>query len=230
MSENHSELVRLNFEQKAADYDEFMLKCVPHYTEMIETLVDAIPFKSDEELSICDLGSGTGNTTQLLRDAYPKAKITCVDVSSMMSDMAKSKLKNEDINFVLGDFNCFEFTQQYDIIVSTLALHHIVTDEQKKSFYQQIYNALKPDGLFFNGDIIISNAKSLEMHQMILWKEWLHQFHTEDELMETVIDRYYEEDKPTTLVNHLNWLEEIGFKDVDVVWKKLKIAVFGGFK
>ena len=30
---------------------------------------------------------------------------------------------------------------------------------------------------------------------------------------------YKAEDRPTSLMNHINWLKDIGFGDVDVVWK-----------
>ena len=41
---------------------------------------------------------------------------------------------------------------------------------------------------------------------------------------------YYEEDKPSKLVDQLTWLSEIGFVDVDVIWKYYKLAVYGGVK
>jgi len=32
------------------------------------------------------------------------------------------------------------------------------------------------------------------------------------------------------LMNHINWLRDIGFNDVDVVWKYYNYAVYGGMK
>lgn len=230
MSHNHSKTVLQNFEQKASEYDSFMLKCVPNYNEMIEYLVNNIPFNSNDKLSICDLGSGTGNVTKLLLETFPNATINCIDISPMMVDMAKAKLNNDDIKYEIADFYEYEFSEKYDIITSSLALHHLVTDDDKKMFYKKIYNALNDGGLFYNADVVIAASETTEDKIMELWKQWLRRYHSEEDLMEMVVNRYYEEDRPTTIVNHLNWLQEIGFKDVDVIWRKAKGAVFGGHK
>lgn len=39
-----------------------------------------------------------------------------------------------------------------------------------------------------------------------------------------------EEDRPAKLIEQLNWLAEIGFTDVDVIWKYYNFAVYGGLK
>ena len=230
MTNEHSKTVKQNFEQKAAEYDSFMQKCFPDYCELLDGISEAIPFKSNSELMICDLGSGTGNAAAILANAYPKAKIKCVDISPTMMDMAKAKLDNPAISYEVCDFYEYEFTEEYDVVVSSLALHHLVTDEDKKMFYARIYHALKPGGVFYNADIIIGSSDFIEEKFMQQWKNWLRQFHSESELMELVIDRYYEEDRPATLPNHLKWLHEVGFRNVDVILKKSKGAVFGGYK
>ncbi|MDA3894253.1 MAG: class I SAM-dependent methyltransferase [Salinivirgaceae bacterium] len=228
MSQKHSESVKQNFEDKASEYDEFMLKCIPNYSEMTEYLVNNLPFNTNEELAICDLGSGTGNVTVLLDKTFPNAKINCVDISPMMIDMAKAKLNNESITYEIADFYEYEFSQKYDIITSSLALHHLVTDDDKKMFYKKIYSALNEGGIFYNADVVIAASETTETNIMELWKQWLRRYHSEDDLMEMVINRYYEEDRPTTIANHLNWMQEIGFIEVDVIWRKAKAAVFGG--
>ena len=40
-----------------------------------------------------------------------------------------------------------------------------------------------------------------------------------DEIENKWMMKYKEEDRPTSLMKHIKWLEEIGFKNVDVVWK-----------
>jgi len=44
------------------------------------------------------------------------------------------------------------------------------------------------------------------------------------------IPRYLKEDSPAVLVDHLRWLEEVGFSAVDVLWKHYNFAVYGGRK
>ena len=40
----------------------------------------------------------------------------------------------------------------------------------------------------------------------------------------------YEEDRPAVLMEQLSWLKDLGFADVDVVWKYYSFAVYGGRK
>jgi len=222
--------VKANFEKKALDYDNFMIKCIPDYFEMLGCMINVLPFNSADKLKICDLGSGTGNVTQLLLETFPNAEITCVDISEAMTDMAKAKLEGENVKYEISDFYDYEFCEKYDLIISSVALHHIITDEDKKDFYKKIFAALKTDGVFYNADVIIAATEHAEERTMEKWKTWLRQFHSEEDMMEMVINRYYEEDKPTTIVNHLNWMQEIGFRNVDVIWKRVKGVVYGGTK
>lgn len=226
----HSSKIKAIFERKAQEYDDFMLKCIPDYLNLIENLIDIIPFNSNAQINICDLGSGTGNVTKQLMQVFPCANITCVDISPMMTDFAKSKLNDPTIKFEVADFNDYKFKDRYDVIVSALALHHLESNDDKKSFYKQIYDALNPGGVFYNADIVISACENSENKNMENWIEWLRNYHTEEDLMEMVINRYYEEDRPTTLANHLKWMQDIGFRNTDVIWKQKKGAVYGGYK
>jgi len=45
-----------------------------------------------------------------------------------------------------------------------------------------------------------------------------------------VMPKYYDEDHPARLSDHIKWLTDIGFKDVDVIWKYYMGAVYGGVK
>lgn len=227
---DHSINVKAIFEKKALDYDNFMVKCVPDYFEMLGCMINVLPYSKNDKLKICDLGSGTGNVTKLLLDAYPNAEITCVDISQAMTDMAKAKFEGQNIKFEISDFYDYEFNDEYDLIISSWALHHIVTDEDKKDFYRKIYAALKPGGAFYNADVIISATDHIEERSMGKWKSWLRQYHSEEDMMEMIINRYFEEDRPTTIINHINWMQELGFKEIDIIWKRIKSVVYGGFK
>ena len=226
----HSNKVKAIFERKAQEYDEFMLKCIPDYIELIDNLIDIIPFNKNAQIKICDLGSGTGNVTKRLIEEFPCASITCVDISPMMTDLAKSKLNNANIKFEIADFNEYLFREQFDVIVSSLSLHHLESDDDKKMFYKRIFDALNPGGVFYNCDIVTASCEDNENKYMESWKDWLRNYHTEEDLMEMVINRYYEEDRPTNVANHLKWIQEVGFRDTDVIWKKQKGAIYGGYK
>ena len=53
---------------------------------------------------------------------------------------------------------------------------------------------------------------------------------SDDEIEDKWIPKYHSEDHPAKLVDQLRWMEQIGFVDVDVLWKYYNFAVYGGVK
>jgi len=45
------ETVKNHFEEEAEEFDKTILKLIPHYNEMIEALVMAIPFEKTKKLT-----------------------------------------------------------------------------------------------------------------------------------------------------------------------------------
>ncbi len=226
-----SDKVKEHFEEEATEFDELILKLIPHYKEMINALISSIPFKKKDSIKVMDLGCGTGTITKALKEEFPNAQIKCLDLAENMLEMAKIKLNDyKDIKYVTGDFYHFNFSEKYDVIVSSLALHHLVTDNDKKDFYEKIYEALNQSGVFLNADVVLGSNEHLNELYLEKWKEFMNKSIEMDEIEQKWIPAAEEEDHPSKLVDQLNWLQNIGFKDVDVIWKHYGRAVYGGYK
>ncbi len=226
-----SSKVKAHFEEEAAEFDQLILKLIPYYKEMIESLINSIPFNSNQPIKVMDLGCGTGTITKQLKEKFPNANVTCLDLAENMIEMAKLKLDGyDDINYLTGDFYHFNFTEKYDVVVSSLALHHLIRDEDKKEFYEKIYSALNPGGVFFNADVVLGSNNYLQNLYIRKWKEFMDKNINIDEIENKWIPAAEDEDHPAKLVDQLNWLNEIGFKDIDIIWKYYGGAVYGGFK
>lgn len=226
-----SKRVKDHFEEEAKEFDELILKLIPHYKQMINALVSSIPFKNTNSFKVIDLGCGTGTITKSLKEKFENADITCLDLAENMIKIAKIKLNDYDnIKYVTGDFYAFDFPEKYDVIVSSLALHHLGTDDDKKRFYRKIYNALNHGGVFLNADVILGSNEYLNDLYIARWKEFMNRSISIEEIEEKWIPASRDEDHPAKLVDQINWLCEIGFKYVDVIWKYYGVAVYGGFK
>ena len=223
--------VRRHFEQEAKAYDEIILDLIPHYPQMVEALVSAIPFDAETEIRVIDLGCGTGTISSCVIAAFPSAHVTCLDLAENMVKMAKGKLtQHPHTRFLVGDFNTFAFDAQYDVAVSSLALHHLATDGEKRSFYRRVYDALAPGGVFYNADVVLGSSEALQAMYMRKWQAFMAQNVSRRAIEEEWLPRYYAEDHPARLIDQMAWLTEIGFADVDVVWKAYNYAVYGGRK
>lgn len=223
--------VKRHFEEEAKEFDRIIWKLIPYYPQMVQSLIAAIPFKSSEPIKVIDLGCGTGTISKAIKEIYPNASLTCIDFANNMIRMAEAKLAAySDVCFQVADFCNYKFDRIYDVVVSSLALHHLETDADKKEFYKKIYENLSIRGIFYNADIVLGTSDHLQIIYMKQWKEFMSREVSRDEIENKWITKYYEEDRPAALINQLEWLHNIGFSNIDVLWKYYNFAVFGGQK
>lgn len=223
--------VKIHFEEEAKEFDSVILKLIPYYNEMITSISLAIPFQTNASIKVLDLGCGTGNVTKVIKERFPEAQITCVDIAENMIEMARLKLSEYDnIEYKIIDFSELCFTNEYNVVVSSLALHHLKNDVDKKKVYNMIYDALQDGGVFYTADTVLGSNNYLSNINLKKWREYMLKSISSDEVEGKWLRTHYEEDFPAALIDQLDWLREIGFKDVDVIWKYYHAAVYGGLK
>lgn len=222
--------VKDHFEEEAEVFDGLIRTLIPFYEDMIDALVLALPFHEKEKIKVLDLGCGTGNISIKVKERFPNAQITCVDMAENMIKMAKSKLSSYDnIQFKIADFRDLNFREEYDAVISSLALHHL-QDHEKRPFYDDIKMFLKKGGVFYNADNVLGSSFHLNQLYMDKWIEFMLNSHTQEEIDSVWLPKHREEDFPAPLMDHIHWLEDAGFEEVDVVWKSYMFGVYGGKK
>ncbi len=223
--------VKEHFESEAHEFDSIIVKLIPYYDQMINALIDAIQFDTLESIRIIDLGCGTGTIAKLLADKFPNSKIVCLDIASKMIEIAKYKLcDHKNTEFIVGDFSKIDFKEKFDVVVSSLALHHIESDEEKKEFYTRIFKILNNSGQFINADVVLATTNYQQDTNMNRWIDYMQRSVSTEEIQNKWIPSYKAEDRPAKLIDQLKWLEEIGFNTVDVMWKYYNFSVYGGIK
>ncbi len=66
--------------------------------------------------NILEIGCGDGQFTGLLKEKFASSKITSLDISEKMVNLAKKKLTR--INFIVADGEMLPFKERFDLIVS----------------------------------------------------------------------------------------------------------------
>jgi putative AdoMet-dependent methyltransferase len=87
-------------------------------------------------------------------------RVTAVDISDKMLDIAKSKLASRNVEYVKSDlleFFSLQPVRSYDVIVSSYVIHHL-TDIEKESLFSLIHSATKPGGRAVFVDLMYRNA------------------------------------------------------------------------
>ena len=148
-----------------------------------------------------------------------------------MIAMARQKLASYPrVSYVQGDFTAMAGGETYDVVVSSLALHHLAADAEKRRFYRRIYLSLRLNGVFYNADAVLGTSGFLQQVYMQQWRAFMCRGISREEVEAKWIPNYEAEDHPAKLTEQLAWLTEAGFTDVDVLWKYYNFAVYGGRK
>ena len=213
------------FDAISGNYTETIERCFPRYREMLCALLNCLPSDNCGE-SILELGCGTGNLSMLLTQVYPDASIHFVDLSADSLNTCRDRVGAEDRHhFANEDFRKLRFEDgKFDLVISSIAIHHLVTVEKKRLF-GQIQGWLKPGGCFAYCDQFRGTTDEMyARHILDLRSASLQAGSTEDEF-EMWMRHQREHDHHDTLPDQLNWLSQAGFRDVDCTWRYLLWSV-----
>ena len=186
---------------------------IPHRAEGEAALLEWIPRQPSRVL---DLGSGDGRLLALLIDARPPAEAVALDFSPAMLDRLRHRFSTtagvcvaaHDLEEALPDD-----LGTFDVIVSSFAIHHL-SHARKRTLYEEVYDRLRPGGVFCNLEHVASATPAL--HDLFLS---MLNVHPEDEDSSNKLLDVHEQ---------LRWLRDIGFSDVDCHWKWRELALLAG--
>jgi len=217
------------FDAGADQYDRQRRMVIPCFNDFYQTAIDLIPFNGTDSFTFLDLGAGTGLLTAFIISSFPNATVTLMDLSEKMLEKARERLSlNKRVNFLIWDYSHSTLPEEYDLIVSAMSIHHL-SDNEKKSLYQRVFDALKFEGAFINADLVKGETDQVEQKYQDTWMNWIKEAGLSKNELLKIIDRM-RYDRPSSLNIQLQWLKEIGFSNVDCYYKYFNFAVYSGRK
>ncbi len=133
------EIITRNFSRCAYFYDSYADVQKMAALEILDGIEDYSFSK------VLEIGCGTGNYTYLLREKFKKAKITALDISGKMVEVAREKLKDKDIEFIVADGESVDFPDEdFDLITSNACFQWF---ESLENALQKYKGMLKNNGL-----------------------------------------------------------------------------------
>jgi tRNA (cmo5U34)-methyltransferase len=223
------ETIEQTFQAEAAEWDELARRYQTRYDEMLADLAKRI--RPPVGAQILDLGCGSGILAEIVLDQFPGVSVALLDFSSNMLEVAKDRLRRFQGR---TSFFCRTFEEMppgpYNAVVSTLALHHLESDDEKRAQYSRILDSLTPGGCFWQGEYVLSSSREDTASNEAAWGDWLLSRGFSAEEVRQLHERVATNDRPVPLIDHLTWLREAGFSRVDCTWRYIKFAVFGGWK
>lgn len=220
--------IKEQFNAVANQYDRQRKQLIPCFEDFYGTALSLVEHDTPSP-RILDLGAGTGLFSGMILQKYPDAHLTLIDLSQKMLDEARQRFHSYgNIQYILEDYSNFGFSESYDIVVSSLSIHHL-THPAKKLLFKNIYQSLHKGGIFVNADQVAGNTPQSDLYYRRRWLESIHESGLPKEAIEASIERR-KLDINAKLNDQISWMEQSGFIDVDCMYKYLDFAVFFGRK
>jgi len=220
--------IRKRFAEVSEQYDQertFLIPCFKDFYQISLPLIEA----HKTAHTLLDIGAGTGLFSYFVYQVNPKLQYTLLDISPEMLSIAKKRFMGlHNFAYLEMDYREKALPGKYDIIISSLSIHHL-TDIEKTAIYQQAFRALNPGGLFINADQVKGRTSHIDAFYKDQWRRSV----IESGLGQAAIQQAFKRtalDHLAPLSWQLNELQRIGFHEVDCIYRYHNFVVMIGTK
>jgi trans-aconitate methyltransferase len=243
LTQSHQSVAAYDDAARVQAYDAKMEIMHPNRRKMAEIVGAMLPFPRAAEITILDLGTGTGFLAAQLLEIFPRAQVIAVDGATAMMQQAQARLGNKSRQLTWKICSFQELAKagdlpELDAVVSSFALHHLSADE-KLALYRALLPKLRASGWLVNADILLASHVDIEarfqtLRQIGIQQRRREQIGEEKSLAAIAAELAELEkrdgDRPLQLDIDLSLLRQAGFRAVDCFWKETREAVWGGMK
>ncbi len=205
-----------------------------------------MPAERDEPFLAVELGVGAGWLSEAILERFPAARVVGLDGSPTMLRETGARLQRFAGRFELRQFRLEDRSWLAEIgdgvrcFVSSLVIHHLDAGD-KRALYRHLYEHLQTPGAVLIADLV---APRSELHRRYMAREWDAEVRRQSLAFTGSLDAFrhfvdqhwnwYEHpdpmDMPSSVPEHLSWLEEVGLTGVDAFWVRAGHAIYGGYK
>ncbi len=213
--------VRESFNRAAPRYDALRRTLIPCFDDFYGTAVDLL----ESPRRVLDLGAGTGLMAAFVRERFPDAHLTLLDVAEDMLKVARERFAGDErVAFRIGDYAGAALGGPYDAIVSALSIHHLEHPD-KRALFGRLFTALAPGGRFVNADQVEGETPAIDALHKDMWLRQIRARGIGEEELAAARQRQTH-DRMAPLDDQLGWLREAGFVDAHCAYKSWNFVVF----
>lgn len=197
------------FEVRAEGYDEHMENNICEFENFYDIVSSTIE-KTNREICILDIGCGTGLEIEGIIEKAPNANILGIDICKRMLEILEKKYINNmnQIRLINDSYLSYPFEmQQYDYVISVMTMHHYLYKE-KCDLYKRIKQSLGMNGIYIEGDYIVSKEQEADM---------VKQYYQKIKLIDN--DSLCHIDIPMSEENQISVMRDAGFTDIEIIFK-----------
>ncbi len=212
----------------AHDYDAAIRRYIPGYEQMVDTIVRLVARRASPY--VIDLGAGTGALGGAIAERVPTARVRLLDLDPAMLEVAgaRTEAHRDRVELHRGAFE--DELPPCDVVVASLALHHVPDRGAKTALFARIRAALRPGGAVLIGDAVVDAAGPERDEMFAQWTEHMGRHGITADEAAKLFAQWAGEDTYYPLRDELAMLREAGFAHPECFWKHGPIAVYGAFR
>ena len=213
----------------AKEYDANRKKFIPCFEDFYDATTKFIASNISYPKTVADLGAGTGLLSYFWYRYFPQSQYILVDIAQEMLKVAKQRFASLDnFAYVAEDYSQSLPTENCDVIISALSIHHL-EDETKKRLFESIYNKLPSGGVFVNYDQFCAGSKAMNEWFDTYWENGL----SASGLTPKDIEMWRERrklDRECSVEQEVTMLKASGFNEVKCAYSSGKFSVIIAIK
>lgn len=216
---------------------------LPNAADQLDVMLRVLTFTDRPIRRVLDLGSGSGVLAGAILDRFPDAQILLADFSLPMLDAARPRFPSPPHQLRAVDFSTPTWVEAvrdrapFDAVVSGFAIHH-QPDDSKRRIYAEVFELLAPGAPFIHIEHVASASPWIEhqFNELLVDRMYAYDLangggRTREQV---ATDYVYRPDKAANILapleTQLEWLREIGYQDVDCLFKIYELSLFIGRK
>ncbi len=208
-------------------YDRKIKQTLPYYDEFYEQVIDLVKILKHSAVRWLDIGCGTGKMGSVAFENIEIEKYVFCDSSDDMVRIAKERFRCQNAEFCVCDVQKLVYANEFDVITAIQVNHYLHMDERKIAL-QNIYEALKDNGLFVSFENFAPFTDLGKMVYLEKWKEYQMRQGKSLEECEKHIKRYGEDYFPISISENMELMRNCGFKAVEILWlSNMQVGLWG---
>lgn len=211
----------------SSEYDDKIKHTLPYYEELYKQIIDVVKIHNPQSLKWLDVGCGTGKMGDTALSQLDIEQFVFCDSSAEMIDIVQKRFNVYNASFLISDIQNLECSNQYDVITAIQVNHYFHIEERIKSI-QNCYRALKSGGIFFTFENFAPFSNFGKQLYLDRWKAYQLSQGKNSFECDNHISRYGNDYFPISISEHLDLMNNCGFRAVEVLWLSyMQIGLLG---
>jgi tRNA (cmo5U34)-methyltransferase len=214
----------------SSDYDEIIMKTIPYYHCFHEETINLVRSIFQHPAKWLDTGCGTGNLIGKAFMEFPGCQFYLADPSEEMLKICKEKYDSSQIK-IIGNYDTANIQTEYRFdVITAIQSHHYMSPEKRAEAIKKCLDLLEDGGLYMTFENIKPESSFGIENGLKRWGDFQLKNGRQNQEVENHKKRFDKKYFPIKISEHLDLMQQAGFRTVELFWMSHMQAGFYGIK